>query len=427
MAAVFLFAPDQNTMTTCPNLLKQEIKHCLSHFFSSCGRTLREKSLNHWLVAIFLIGFGTYAGHKLGQSDVWMDLRYRAYQSFLYRLTPRAPHPKRTVLVLINDQEFWGPPLDGRRPIKRDYLANLVRKLGDANPEVIALDVDLSLSVDRLVYDAGPYKGETDVLLQAVKEVAARRTVVLAKRLTYADSDKEGLEPTAAVFDDYPFGESNVRFGYITLPRDIRRIPLAINLKDGKTKVDSFASAILGAIDEQSLTDAKQKEQDALPYGTFIRPDGFVRRSANDVLNADPKTLYKDMAFKVVIVGGAWHQYGVNQGPPYDSHASPVGDVYGAFVHANYVEALLDSRTYSPMRQSLATGIEVVFSMILAVILSLHLRLHIKLAIAILLCVAIFGVSYVSWQNLGLFFDFFVPVILLMGHVVVEKLLGASE
>ena len=79
------------------------------------------------------------------------------------------------------------------------------------------------------------------------------------------------------------------------------------------------------------------------------------------------------------------------------------------------------------MRPSLATGIEVVFSLVLAVILSFNLRLYVKLAIAALLCVAIFGISYVSWQNLGLFFDFFVPVVLLMAHVAVEKMVGTSE
>jgi CHASE2 domain-containing sensor protein len=412
---------------TCPNRLKHELVHCLDHFLRSCGKQLREKSLNHWLIAALLIGVGTYAGHKLGESNIWMDLRYRAFQSLLYRLTPRAPHPKRTVLVLINDQEFWGPPLDGRRPLKRGYLAKLVRQLGEANAEVIALDVDLSLPVDRAVYETGPYKRETDDLLQAVKDVSRQRTVVLARRLVRDHSAGEEFDSAAAVFDGFPFDGGNVRFGYITLPRDIRRIPLAITLQDRTTKLDSFASAILGAIDEQSLTDAKQKEHDALPYGSFINPDRFLQRSANCVLTSDVKTLQKDMAFKVVIVGGAWHQYGINQGPEYDSHPSPVGDVYGAFVHANYVEALLDSRTYTPMRQSLATGIEVVFSMVLAVLLSLNFHLPVKVAIAALLCAAIFGISYVSWQNLGLFFDFFVPVLLLVGHVVIEKVIEPSK
>jgi CHASE2 domain-containing sensor protein len=245
---------------------------------------------------------------------------------------------------------------------------------------------------------------------------------VLGKRLIYADANEKELEPVMAVFDDYPFGEGKVRSGYITLPPDIRRVPLALTMKDRTTKVDSFASAILGAIDERSLKDAQENEQDALPYGTFINSDQFVQRSASYVLNADPKTLQNEVAFKVVIIGGSWHEYGLNQGPKYDSHATPVGDVYGAFVHANYVEALLDSRTYTPLRQSLATGIEVFFSIILALILSLNFRLSIKIAIALFLCVLIMGISYVSWQNLGMFFDFFGPVFLLIGHVVIEKL-----
>jgi len=407
---------------TCPKLLKDEIKHCLAHSFQGARRQLRQKHLAHWLIAISLIGVGTFLGHKLGKSQLWMNARYKIYQSVLYRLTPRAPHPKRTVLVLINDQEFWGYPFQGRRPINRDHLRQLVLKVAQANPAVIALDVDLSLTTDRNTYDNGPYKRETDDLLSVVKQVGAERTVVLARRLRYADEGRKQYQPTEAVFDSYPFGDSNVRFGYITLPSDIRRIPLALTMHDRTTKVDSFASAILGTLDEQSLREAKEKEQDAIPYGTFIEPERFLRLSAKDVLEGDLGEWKKDMAFNVVIIGGAWHQFGVNQGAEYDSHESPVGKVYGAFVHANYVEALLDSRTYKPMRQSWAIAIEVVFSIILAVALSFETGLPAKLGITVFLCVAVFGISYVSWQNLGLFFDFLVPVVLLAGHVVVEKI-----
>jgi len=407
---------------SCPKLLKDEIKHCLGHFFEGAWRQVRAQHLAHWLIAIFLIGAGTFLGHKLGESQIWMDVRYKAYQNMLHRLTPRAPHPKRTVLVLINDQEFWGPPFDGRRPIKRDELAKVVRKVADANPAVIALDVDLSLTTDRTTFESGPYKAETDDLLNAVKEVAAHRTVVLARRLSYADESGQEFQPEPAVFDGYPFGDSKVRSGYITLPPDIRRIPLAMTMNDRTTKVDSFASAILGALDEESLRDAKEKEHDAIPYGTFIEPNRFIHHPAGYVLNSDAKELQEDMAFKIVIIGGAWHQFGRNQGPEYDSHATPVGEVHGAFVHANYVEALLDSRTYKPMRQSLATGIEVVFAVILAVSLSLNTGLGAKLGIVVLLSAGILGISYLSWQNLGLFFDFLVPVVLLGAHVVGEKL-----
>ncbi len=412
---------------SCPHLLKNEIKHCLAHLCKAAWRQWKAKPLRHWQIVIILIGAGTYVGHKLGESQIWMDVRYAAYQKVLYRLTPRAPHPKRTVLVLIKDEEYWGPELQGRSPIDRDYLAKLLRKLAEANPAVIALDIDLSLTTDQSHRDAGAYKEETDRLLAAVRDVSAERTVVLARRLQYADETEKEYRATAAVFEGYDFNKGKVRSGYITLPPDIRRIPLALTMQDQTTRVDSFASAILGAIDEQSLKDAQNNEQDAIPYGTFIEPDRFIQRSASFVLSSDPKTLQHEMAFNVVIVGGARHQFGMNQGPPSDSHPSPVGNVYGAFVHANYVEALLDSRTYKPMRESWATGIEVVFSILLALFLSLEMRLVAKLGITIFLSAAVLGISYVSWQNLGLFFDFLVPVVLLCGHVLVEKLMGPSE
>lgn len=412
---------------SCPNLLKTELKHCCAHFLEGAWRQLKARHFIHWLIAIILIGAGTLLGHKLGKSQIWMDERYKAYQSILYRLTPRAPHPKRTVLVLINDQEFWGPPLYGSRPISREYLKNLIEKIAAANPAVIALDVDLSLTTDKSTYENDPSKPKTDDLLAAVKQVAADRTVVLAKRLRYADESKKALQPADAVFDGYQFGDSKVRYGYITLPPDIRRIPLALTMHDRTTKVDSFASAVLGAIDEESLRDAKEKEQDALPYGTFIEPKRFIQHSADYVLKSDLRKLQEEMAFKIVIVGGAWHEFGVNQGPEYDSHSSPVGKVYGAFVHANYVEALLDSRTYKPMRQSWAIGIEVFFSMILAIALSFDTGVAAKLGITFFLCTAMFGMSYVAWQNLGLFFDFLVPVVLLGAHAVVEKLFAPQS
>lgn len=53
-------------------------------------------------------------------------------------------HPaynRRTVLVMVGDEEFWkGEGLAGRTPTKRSYLAGLLRAVGRAGPEVIALD-----------------------------------------------------------------------------------------------------------------------------------------------------------------------------------------------------------------------------------------------------------------------------------------------
>src|SRR4029077_488875 len=120
---------------------------------------------------------------------------------------------------------------------------------------------------------------------------------------------------------------------------DIRRVPLALPIKGQTQGLDSFASAIMRSFDERSIQEAQQGEQDALPYGTFIRPEEFPHYSSDQILQSDDQMLKRDVGFKIVIIGGAWHQYGFQRGPENDAHESPVGSVYGSFIHANYVEA----------------------------------------------------------------------------------------
>ncbi|HEX8148810.1 MAG TPA: CHASE2 domain-containing protein [Pyrinomonadaceae bacterium] len=404
----------------CTDSVKNDFKHAFGHLWSEVSRQLRGRSRGHWLTVVVLIAVGTFLGGKLGEQNIWIEWRYKIYQSFLQHVTPRRAHPKRTAMVLIGDQEYWNGPFARRYPLKRDLLAQLLRKIEAANPEVIALDIDLSspaplASPDELV----EYRAETLELLDAVKAVSRNRTVVLAKGILDAGHGA-GYELEPAVFDSYDFEGGDVRKGYISLPTDVRRVPLAMPLRGGGEH-DSLASAIAGAVDERAVEDARAREHDSLPYGSFIPPEEFVRRSAGEVLAAEPEALRKDLGFKVVILGGAWHKFGLERGPKNDEHMSPVGAVYGAFIHANYVEALLDSRTYNPIGERAAVAIEVTISVLLALILSLHIRLSAKLVAALIFCLVMMAITYVSWQNLGMFFDFFIPVVLLVVHVLVEK------
>ena len=47
------------------------------------------------------------------------------------------------VVVLIGDDEYNGPRLQNRVPLRRDYLADLITKIRAGNPRAIAVDVDL--------------------------------------------------------------------------------------------------------------------------------------------------------------------------------------------------------------------------------------------------------------------------------------------
>jgi len=382
-------------------------------------RQIVGKPGKHWVWVVLLLVLGTLIGQWLGRSNVGIHLRYWTYQNVLQALIPRHPYPKRTVMVLLGDDEFWNGYLARRTPLKRDYLAKLVSRIGEANPEIVALDIDLSYPAPEILSEEHPdYYQETQQLLNAVNTVSQNRTVIFGRMVRYTDSEGN-YEPVRAVFDDADFSKNEkVRVGYINLAYDVRQVPVELKMEGGFS-IDSFSSAIARSTNEKTV---EGMHGEHLPYGTFIYPGAFTQFSAEEILNSDLESLKEKLGFRIVIIGAAWHEYGFNRGPKHDVHTSPVGDVYGAFIHANYVEALLDSRVNQAMSESTAVLIEILFSIALALSFSLEVNIWLKIAFAGVLCLLMIGTSYIAWQNMGMFFDFFIPVILLIGHAAVDEI-----
>src|SRR2546423_447129 len=85
---------------------------------------LRKKKKRYWLTVLLLLIAGTVAGELLGEQYVWIRLRYRIYPVLQWvSLAPKGE--RKTVLVLINDDDYWKGELARRTPLKRDYLARL--------------------------------------------------------------------------------------------------------------------------------------------------------------------------------------------------------------------------------------------------------------------------------------------------------------
>lgn len=96
---------------------------------------------------------------------------------------------------------------------------------------------------------------------------------------------------------------------------------------------------------------------------------------------------------------------------------------WGPFIHANYVEAWLDSRIYEPWTEDKETFIKIIFSIAIAIIFALAKESPWNPIVAILIIAIILsGLSYFLFHNLGMFFDPFILIILLTGHVVVEQI-----
>jgi len=141
------------------------------------------------------------------------------------------------------------------------------------------------------------------------------------------------------------------------------------------------------------------------------------------VLSTSTDSLKRRLAHKIVVIGGAWHQHAYARGDQIDSYETPVGKIGGVFIHGNYVEALLDLRTYTPIREEIVIAVEVGLVLLIGIFFALELSFWWKTAAGGFSVFLLMFTSYAFLQNLGLFFDFLVPLLLVSGHFALDQIL----
>ncbi len=374
---------------------------------------LKDKGWFYWATVVILIVVGIKLGGWLEVQDFAIIPRYRIYQA-VQEQGPRHPFVQRTVVVLIGDEEYWKGELARRVPIKRDYLAKLVSALDQADPAVIALDFDLrSQTPDGTFVQYKDYEGETSQLLSSITNVSKNRWIVIPKTLNFSDGF---YESDSDVYDHHNFEGGNLSKGYIALPSDVRKLPLRLTVKDG-SELDSFAVAIVRAANEAALRPVKDDKE--LPFLRYLPADSFERLSATKVLEKDPDT-WRKIRHNIVIVGAGWSTLAYGRGRPVDTYFTPLGPLPGVLLHANYVEALLDNRTSKPYAQWALNVIEGMMVLVIAVIFALLSSPISRVIGVVLVAAALVLYGYLSLLVLGLFYDFFVPVLLVLFHAISE-------
>lgn len=378
-------------------------------------KRLREKGKFYWLQVGILIVIGVFVGHWLEKQDVATRFRHKIHQVVTLAFSPRQPYVTRTVVVLLGDDEFWKGEAAMRSPTRRDYLARVVSALDKADASVIALDFGLrSPMPDGSPVSYDDYDEETNTLFETIRDVSKRRPVILPRTIRWVQGN---YVPESDLYDGFDFQNGTVRVGHPLLPFDVRRVPLSVTMKDG-SRANSFAEAIVRVANEEALDPVAGLEE--APYGSYLTQEAFKPLSTSQVLSPDEETL-KRLRDKIVIVGGEWSRLAYQRGPKIDTHLTPVGSLPGALVHANFVEALLDRRTAPPWGKRALFSFEVILALAVAIIFALITRLLAKLLAVVILCLGLMAFSYLSWLNLGLFYDFFVPLLLIGGHAVYEQ------
>lgn len=365
-----------------------------------------------WFYASLLITAGILIGDWLEEKQAFLDLRYRGYQitqDAAGRLKGQL-YDHNTILVLIGDDEYWKGSYEGRRPINRDRLRELVASLDEYGPKVIALDFDFSSPVpDGSIVEFEKYAEETTRFAGTIKSVSSRRRVVLPKTLGF---DGHWVKESD-VYDKYDLGEA--QFGYIALYSDYRLIPKSVPLKDG-SRLDSFSEAIVRGFDLTGNGVLCDRHDESFTYaGAYLYENQFLKYSANQIISPDNSTrqeLVDKLPGKIVIIGGAWSRYAYNRGPLIDERYTPVGFMPAVYLHANWVESMLESRTARPLWYLPRWILEFLLGFVAYYLFTSELWWLWKLFYLPVLILFWLGVAYVSAQNFGVFFDPFIVTLI---------------
>ncbi|MGA3160917.1 MAG: CHASE2 domain-containing protein [Terracidiphilus sp.] len=380
---------------------------------------LRSKPIRYWVEAVALILIGVWVGHYISAHNMWLETRYSLY-SLMQETNWRKPYVQHTFVVTVDDDDYWKGDFNRRTPIRRDLLAQLISRLADAQAKVIAVDFDLRSPVpDGNPRETPVYQHETDELLEAItKASSGHHAVVLPATIGYGPSRLLVLQ--SSVYSGANLPLSFFSTGHIALPDDARLVPLELPLA-GHDPIDSFALAAVRAY----RTDAVRriKELNIYPFGGYLKPEEFPQLTASRVLSLEQTSLQDKVAGQLVFIGSNWHRLGWKTGPLNDSHATPVGPISGVFVHANYAEAILGGNYYQPPPELFAYALEILVLLAMAVLFAVKMNAWKKLAIVVSASLLFIVVGYVLLQNLGIYFDFLIPLVFLLIHVSTDRIL----
>jgi CHASE2 domain-containing sensor protein len=409
---------------------------------------LREKGALYWTIAAAILVGGFYFQHYLYDALHLAGARAWLFAE-LFKVDPRPLLPRYGKVVLIGDEEYWkSEKLAGRRPIKRDYLGQLVATLAAADAHVIALDFDMRLPHPDAQKVARDYEDETQKFVDRIADAAnGGKIIVLGKTvgvdtrgrytldrdiyelngLCRLGADRKWANPGPA--SNPVTKQDNIRCGFIELPYDPLVIPERLRLADGGM-VKSFALEVALATNPNLATNEKRTEE---RYGSGISPevmeDNNVWEWAEEIADPDDpdKRLTEKLAAfrgQTVIIGAGWSSLGFDRGEVVDVHPTVVGSNVGALVHDNFVEALLDSRAFFAVPHWVVTVLELIFAVAAAVLFALFHNLFSQLASLIGLSLLLVIIQWLVLHELGLIFDAFFPVFGLWIHAVSERAIG---
>jgi CHASE2 domain-containing sensor protein len=202
-------------------------------------------------------------------------------------------------------------------------------------------------------------------------------------------------------------------------------IPGQLQLGDG-SYIDSFALAVARSVN-YSLVRPFVSSASQTTYGSYISNSKFdeydASLSAHVLLNTAVSKLEEELKGRAILVGGHWSTFAYHRGRPVDMHTTPVGAEVGPYIHANFAEALLDSRTFVAFPLWVGQLAEILFALVAMLLFAASNNFLTQLAAVAGLSAVLIGIEWSALHQFGVFFDAFIPVVALWLHSVYERLL----
>lgn len=380
----------------------------------------------------------TVCGYLIEAHKEWFPWLI-VFQSSTYQtLTSMDARPARATHVATVeidpstiDQYFRGKELAS--PV---FIERLIKALSAEapGPAVIAVnlrlncsDADIAASVhsiadcDRIDGQRGK---EALQLLATLARVADRIPIVLATELQQQrTSGYYAEEPLVLDVNSLPRGVT-LGFRNAAGSHDAREVPLLEDVHPpfGDTPAgalqDRYSLSLETVRAYESLLDISPRTDDeprlaraiaqrGFVYSTFLKTSAIPHVSALDVLRNAPSAV-RALSHRIVVIG-----------VPDNSFDTPVGQMPGMYIHANYVEALLDDRVKVPVSKWFASGLDLVLALAFVIALA-RANTIVKKAAVIGIFIVPLALAYFLFVNLQYSLDFTLPLVLLFAHFGVE-------
>lgn len=357
---------------------------------------------------------------------------------------PRVLEPHYVALLSINAASEG--PMPGPCLV-REFISRLLPRIVDARPAIIASDI--AFTEDQSSDVCPGNAPESKDLRSSITKAAILTPIILGQASTSlgqsTDEEAENLRQKGYTANMLVFRQRfsvsgpSIGFGVLRPNTDVRKVPLMWYGRDGRTSAYASEKSLALAVAETyraTFPDAGQRlkrmETSGFhPFAALLRETDFAVVPAIQVLcsgqhvrdrqwqNCAPgegvAAQREKLRGRIVVIGFTDKRS--------DRWKTPVGTLDGYALHANYIEALLDSRTYRPVGLVWRIGISFVWFFVLELPFWLHgfSTVRALLLSGLVSALVLFLASYVALVNFGLYVGLFPPSLLLIAARVVHN------